>query len=353
MRFETPWAFLLLLLIPLPVYLSLFRRGRAAFQFSSTKHAAASGRSLRQRLAFLPTLLRVLAMVLFVVALARPQKGGERVREVSEGVAIEMAVDRSSSMGAEMTYGGEQMNRLDAVKRVFEEFVAGNSGGLDGRPNDLIGLVSFARYPETNCPLTLGHGALSRFLDSVHLAQPRGPEDGTGIGDAIVLAAARLKKAEETLAKQLEGGAKNYDIKSKIIILLTDGQHNCGKRMPLDAAQQAAEWGIKIYTIGVGGGESFTTVQGPFGSFKVPAQSDLDEQTLTGIAEKTGGKYFQAQDAQSLRAVYEEIDKLEKTSVEAVRYVNWREYFVPFAVGGLLLLVVEVLLSTTVFRKVP
>lgn len=353
MRFETPWAFLLLLLIPVPVYFHLFRTGRAAFRFSSVRNAAAAGRSLRQRLALAPLALRIAAMTMLIAALARPQQGGDKVREISDGMAIEMLVDRSSSMGAEMTYGGKQLNRLEAVKQVFEEFVNGGQGGLEGRPNDLIGLVSFSRYPETNCPLTLSHGALSRFLDGVRLAQPRSAQDGTGIGDAIALAAARLKKAEETLAKQTGEKTKDYNIKSKIIILLTDGQHNCGKRLPLDAAEEAKKWGIKIYTIGVGGGEAYTTVQSVFGAFKVAAGSDLDEATLRAIAEKTGGQYFPAQDAQSLRAVYEQIDKLEKTTVETVRYVNWREMFVPFALLGLLLLAVEIVLSNTVFRKLP
>ena len=353
MRFETPWALLTLLLAVPPLYVHLFRRGRSAFRFSSVRHAAGSGRSWRQRLAHLPLALRTAALVCLALALARPQQGGERVREVSEGVAIEMVVDRSSSMGAEMTYGRQQLTRLDAVKKVFEEFVQGNGGELQGRPNDLIGLVSFAGYPETNCPLTLGHGALSRFLDSVQLARPRSPEDGTALGDAIVLAAARLKKAEETLAAQLGPDAEPYDIRSKVILLLTDGRQTAGDRPPLEAAAQAAEWGIKIYPIGVGGGEAYTTVQGPFGNFKVPTGSDLDEATLQGIAKETGGVYFQAKDARSLRDVYAEIDRLEKTTVEAVRYVNWRELFAPFALAALFFLALEILFNNTLFRKIP
>jgi Ca-activated chloride channel homolog len=352
MRFETPWAFLLLLAIPWVLYAQFFRAGSAAIRFSSIRHAASSGRSLRQRLSLLPLALRLGALACLTLALARPQVGGERIREVSQGVAIEMVVDRSSTMGAEMNYGGERLNRLEVAKRVFEEFVHGTKG-LDGRPNDLIGLVSFARYSETNCPLTLGHGALSRFLESIQLARPRTPEDGTAIGDALALAAARLEKAEETLAKQVQDDDRSFEVKSKVIILLTDGENNCGKRHPMDAAAQAAEWGIKIYPIGVGGTESVTSASGIFGVFKQAMGSDLDERMLTALAEETGGVYYRATDAKSLRAVYEEIDRLERSSVESLRYVNWRELFAYFAGAALLFLMLEIVLSNTVFRKIP
>ena len=352
MQFETPWAFLILLAIPAVAYVRRRRRRGTAFRFSSTRHASAAGRSWRQRLIAAPAVLRVLALVLLAVVLARPQQGRERVRDVSKGVAIEMLVDRSGSMGAEMSFDRQRLTRLDVVKRVFEEFVSGNKKDLDGRPNDLIGLVSFARYADTICPLTLGHGALSRFLENIRLVTRRN-EDGTAIGDAIALAAARLDTAEDSLARQLKEAGDSYEIKSKIIILLTDGEANCGQRSPMEAAALAADWGIKIYTIGVGGGESMTTVQTPLGAYKVPARSSLDDRTLRAIADKTDGIYREANDADSLRAVYEEIGQLETSEFESVRYLDYKEYFAPFAVAALLCLAFEVLLSCTVLRKIP
>lgn len=352
MRFETPWAFLVLLALPAVLYIYGYRRRRTAFRFSSTRGVATAGRSLRQRLAAVPLALRAVALVLLATALARPQQGLERVRDISKGVAIEMVVDRSGSMAAEMAFGRERLNRLEVVKRVFEEFVAGNGKDLPGRPNDLIGLISFARYADTICPLTLGHGALSRFLEDVHLVT-RKSEDGTSIGDALALAAARLKTAEESLARQARNTDNAYDIKSKIIILLTDGQSNFGKRTPIEAAAQAADWGIKIYAIGVGGRESVTTVQTLLGAYMMPMGSSLDEGTLKAIAERSGGIYRRAEDGDSLRAVYEEIDRLEKSEFESVRYVDYKELFVPFALAGLLVLASEVLLANTVFRRIP
>ncbi len=352
MRLETPWALLTLLAIPPMVYLHWYRRRGAAFRFSAVQRASGAGVSLRAKLISLPLVLRVTALVLLAVALARPQQGRERVRDVSRGIAIEMVVDRSGSMAAEMQFEDRQMNRLEVVKRVFEEFVRGNGDELEGRPNDLIGLVTFARYANTICPLTLGHGALLRFLEKTQVVQ-RKSEDGTAIGDAVALAAARLKKADETFAEQRKDGRDAYEIKSKIMILLTDGQHNCGKRTPLEAAKTAADWGIKIYTVGVGSSEAVTTIQTPFGEYKVPMGSGLDERTLKAMADETGGIYRRADDAESLRNVYAEIDKLEKSEFESVRYVDYKEWFLPFAVAALIALLLEVLLSCTVFRKIP
>lgn len=351
MRFESPWALLILLLIPAAVYWRN-RNGSAALTFSSTIHAAQAGVSLRQRFMAAPLALRVLALVFLALALARPQQGRERVHDVSKGVAIEMVADRSGSMGAPMDFGHEQINRLEVVKRVFNEFINGNGKSLRGRPDDLAGLIAFARYPETLCPLTLAHGALPQFLQRVDVAKRR-EEDGTAIGDALALAAARLKTAEEELAHQSKGTKKEYAIKSKIIILLTDGQHNYGKRSPLEAAALAAEWGIKIYTVGVGGGDNQSFVQTPFGQVPMAAAAPLDEDTLRAIASKTGGIYRRADDADSLRDFYKEIDQLEKTEIESVKYLDYREWFPLFALLTLLCVIAEIVLSGTLLRRVP
>ena len=253
MRFESPWMFALVVVVALLVVYRLFRGKGASLRFSSTAHVKGTGRSLRQRLLWAPLGLRTAALVLLIAAIARPQEGKEIVRDVSEGIAIEMVLDRSGSMQAEMEYEGERLNRLEVVKRVFEEFVTGKGRGPPGRPDDLIGMITFARYADTVCPLTLAHGALLRFIDSVKLVTQRN-EDGTAIGDAVALGAARLVEAEETLKAQVGKQDDAYKIKSKVMILLTDGQNNAGKRSPLQAAETAKEWGIKIYAIGIGEG---------------------------------------------------------------------------------------------------
>jgi len=352
MRFESPWAFMVLLAIPVLVYLHMRRHSHGSLRFSSTSHAERSGRSLRQRLLAVPLVLRILVLVLLAIALARPQEGMEQVRDVSKGVAIEMVVDRSGSMGAEMVYGGERMTRLDAVKRVFQEFVDGDGKNLPGRPSDLIGMTAFARYADTVCPLTLAHGAMGRFLENIQLVR-RQSEDGTAIGDAIALAAARLKTAEETLARQLKGKAPDYRITSKVIILLTDGQSNCGRRTPIQAAELAKEWGIKVYAIGVGSGEGITTIQTPFGAYKVPMGPGVDAGVLKAVAEATGGKFWMAEDAESLQRVYQQIDRLEKSQIESVRYLDYRELFTASALAALGVILLEVGLSCTVLRRIP
>jgi Ca-activated chloride channel family protein len=341
-----------LLLLALPALVWAARRRRAgSLRFSSVDFARGTGQSWRQRLAGLPGLLRGAALVLMTVALARPQRGLERVREVNKGIAVEMIVDRSSSMGAEMAYGGRRMNRLDAVKEVFRAFVLGGDG-LKGRPNDLVGMIAFARYADTVCPLTLAHGTLDPFLQSVQLVR-REAEDGTAIGDAVALAAARLKTAEETLAAQARDKGRRYEIKSKIAILLTDGENNCGTRSPEEAAELAARWGIKIYTIGVGGGGAMNRVRTFLGNFMMPAMSRIDEGTLKVMAEKTGGVYRRADSAEALADIYREIDQLERSEIESVRFVDYQERFVPWALAALAAVLVETTLRATLFRRIP
>jgi len=195
MRFASPWLFLVLLAIPVILFYLSRRGGPGSVRFSSLGNVKMAGRSRRQQLSILPLVIRIVAIGLLVTSLARPQMGREKVKDVTKGVAMQMVVDRSGSMGAEMDYRGRRFNRLEVVKRVFEEFVVGNNENLSGRPNDLIGMIAFARYADTMAPLTLGHGALLRFLETVQIVR-RKSEDGTAIGDAIALAAARLKTAE-------------------------------------------------------------------------------------------------------------------------------------------------------------
>ncbi len=348
MTFNNPYAFLLLLLLPLLIWLRGRNKRSASLRFSSASLVAGSPRSLRQRLWFLPLVLRMLAAILLIIALARPQKGLEQVREINEGIAIEMVVDRSSSMEQEMLFEGKRTNRLEVVKGVFKQFVLGNGKTLQGRPNDLIGLITFAGYPETTCPLTLAHGALPRFLETVKLPTTR-EEDGTAIGDALALAAARLEKAEEVMEQRSGEEDASYELKSKIIILLTDGEQTAGKRTPLEGAKLAEEWGIKIYTIAVGGGQS----RGLGGFLQNFRRGGVDTKTLSAIAEATGGKFFEAQDAKSLENIYREIDELERSEIQSIQFTDYKELFIPLALVALILLGLEILCHCTIFRRIP
>ena len=345
-RFESPWMFLLL--VPLAALLVWRRSDRIRLRFSSTAAAGRLAGSWRSQLARAPLLLRALVLIALVVALSRPQHGTERLRDISRGVAIGMVVDRSSSMGERMRFGGQAVTRLEAVKRVFREFVDPAEGELGGRPNDLIGMTTFAQYADSVCPLTLSHATLLQLLGTVRLVEER-REDGTAIGDAVALAAARLGKAEEIL-KRRDGERPDYEIKSKIVILLTDGENNAGDRSVQDAAALCQQWGIKVYAIGVGDGRG---IQTPFGRLSAPRRRGFDDRALRSLAESTGGKYWLATDADALRSVHREIDELEKSEFEVTRYLDYREAFAPWALAALMLLSLELLLRQTVLRTVP
>ena len=345
-RFESPYAFLLLLI---PLVVLAWRKWRktrqtAALTYSSVAGLQRVGRSLRQRTAGVPTALRTASVILLVIALARPQTGRERMEEASQGVAIEMVLDRSGSMQLEMEFEGAMRERLDAAKEVFRRFVFGHGKQLQGRHSDLVGMIAFARHADTVCPLTLAHGVLRPFLDTVQ----------TAIGDAIALAAARLHTVEETLALQTRKGKDTYDIRSKVMILLTDGENNCGRRTVRQAGELAAQWGIRIYVVLVGGGEAYQVIQTPFGKQRRRVMTqEVDSRDLRHIAENTGGFFRQAQDARALEAVYAEIDQMERSSVETLRFTDYREIYLPFALTAFALLLLEILLRCTLYRRLP
>jgi len=331
MDLYSPWVLLLLLLLPLLAWQMIRKKKHPAVKFSSLSGMRDYGVSWRQRLRPLLVILRIICVACLIFALARPRKGTMISHISTEGVAIQMVVDRSGSMQAEMAYGDKMLNRLEVVKRVFADFVKGDGREFKGRGSDMIGLVTFARYPDTVCPLVQNHDVLIQFLKNTNIVRLQS-EDGTAIGDAIALAAARLYKAEDELkrrnaaaAGQSGGDESDFKIKSKVIVLLTDGINNAGKYHPLEAAALAAKWGIKIYAIGVGGGQSFTTIQTPLGTYKMPAGQELDERLLKRIAEETGGFYARAEDADGLKDICRKIDELEKTKVTSVQYTVCRE----------------------------
>lgn len=357
MEWYSPWALLLLLVLPFVGYFMLRKKRGAAVKFPSLVDMRRCPVSWRLRLRPLLVVARLLCMALLIVALARPRKGTTLSEISAEGIAIEAVVDRSGSMKAEMDYYGEKLDRLEVVKRVLADFVEGDKKGLGGRTGDLIGLVTFAKYADTVCPLVLSHGVLTEFLKQTQIVSLRS-EDGTAIGDAIALGAARLKKAEEELQRRnvkLGFGVDGPDftIKNKIIILLTDGRNNMGRQDPLEAAELAKKWGIRIYCIGIGSSQAYRTVETMLGTFRMPAEQDLDEGLLKAIADKTGGFYSRADDAQSLRKIVETIDKLEKTEVKSVQYTQYAEHFGRWTLPALALLGFEMLASCTIFRKIP
>jgi len=363
MELYSPWVLLVFLTLPVIVYMKRRRQTVAAVKFPSFKDILHCPVSLRQKLKPLLNVVRFACIALLIIAIARPRKGTVLSEISTEGVAIEVVADRSGSMQAEMDYFGQKLNRFEAVKKVFSDFIAGNKKGLTGRSGDLIGLITFARFADTTCPLVLSHNVLLEFLKKTEIVRLRS-EDGTAIGDAIALAAARLKKAEEELqqrkARLIESGEQNTDnqessfkIKSKVIILLTDGINNAGKYDPFGAAELAKEWGIKIYSIGIGSAQAYTTIQTPLGTYKMPTGQNLDEGLLKTIAEKTGGFYGRADNAETLVKIVEKINKLEKTEVKSIQYAQYAELFGPWTLSALLMLVLEILARCTVFRKIP
>ena len=353
------WLLLLAVLIPVAWWVSARRRNRAPITFSNVEGAAIAGRSLRSRFRWLPLAVRLVALSLLVTTLARPVKANEQTRVSVEGVAMQMLVDRSSSMLAEdFQIEGRRANRLEAVKQVGAEFIAGGEG-LAGRPNDLIGLISFAGYADSLSPMTLDHAHLLNALGSLKEVEIRS-EDGTAIGDAVALGVERLRdvgeRAEETDRQR---------IKSRVIVLLTDGENTAGVIEPNQAADLAEKYGIKIYTIGMGTrGVAMVPIDTVFGREMRPTRVNIDEETLTEMADRTGGRYFRATDTDSLKAIYETIDELEKTETEQRRYLQYVDYAVePMRLGVLTippllllafsLLVIEQFLSLTTFRSLP
>jgi Ca-activated chloride channel family protein len=352
-RFQAPLWLLLLIPLAVAVFVLIRRRPRAAVLYSSVELLKKLPVTWAQRVKrFLPAVF-LAGLALLVISMARPQHGKEEFRIRTEGIAIEMVVDRSGSMQAlDFELDNKRASRLEVVKKVFKEFVNGE-GGLSGRPDDLIGLVDFGGFVETKCPLTFDHGALVQLLDTVKIPQPifdsrgnvinarlLGEDQKTAIGDALATAVERLKPIKA---------------KSKIIILLSDGVCNAGVVSPEEGAEAAKTYGIKIYTIGIGTtGIVPMPHEDAFGRrILVQEPVEIDEQALKAIADTTGGKYYNAKDTEKLRNIYAEIDKLEKTKTEGRLYTEYRELFSYALFPGLGLVLLEMILACTRFRSLP
>lgn len=327
---HNPIFLLLFLLLPFYIWYS-FRKKSTGMRFSSIKWIKDLPPSWKVRFWFIPLAVRGVALGLIIVGLARPRIGLEHTELPAEGVDIVLAIDVSTSMLAEdFTLNSHRANRLEVVKKVVKDFIK-------RRKNDRIGMVVFAAFAYTQCPLTLDYGMLLDLLDKVSIGMI---EDGTAIGSGIAVSVNRLK--------ELPG-------KSKIIILLTDGRNNMGKIDPITAAKLAKEYGIKVYTIGAGTrGLAPYPVKDMFGRTtycRLPV--DIDEDTLKEIARITRGMYFRATDTKSLEEIYRQIDKMEKVEVKVKVYREYKELFGYFVWPAVMLLLIELVVSTTLFRRVP
>ncbi len=326
--------FLLVALLA-PIVYRLTSRLRSVLTYSSLEIVEAAPRSLRSRLVVLPPLMLAFAVVVLAIALAGPRTGDATSRFHRKGIAIVMLVDRSGSMQArDFVRDDTSVSRLDVVKQVFKDF-----GASPNRESDLLGLVSFARYADGLCPLTLDHDNLLIILEQLEIVSLRS-EDGTAVGEGLGLAVERLR---------------SQDTKSKVIILLTDGVSNAGDLDPLQAADLAAQYGIKVYAIGAGStGYAPVPVAGPGGRVVLQrAFVEIDEETLRAIAERTGGRYFHAADAAALEGVIEEIDRLERSEIAEIRYLEYEHHYAGFVSAALLLIAASALLSGSVFRRLP
>lgn len=321
---EVLW--LLLLLLPLVIGYVLYQaKWNATVRLSSLRPLEGAPTSIRYYLRHLPTILRLLTIALVIIALARPQSSESWSDKEVEGIDLVICNDISGSMRAR----DFKPDRLEAAKDVAAEFIA-------SRPNDRIGLVIFAGESFTQCPLTTDHKVVTSLLSEIKSGML---EDGTAVGLGLATSVARLKDS---------------DAKSKVVILLTDGVNNSGEVSPQTAGEIAREFGVRVYTIGVGTrGQAPMPVQTPFGEQTQMMDVEIDEEVLTEIAQMTGGKYFRATNKTALGDIYKEIDQLEKTRISVIEFSEKNDEYLRFALAAGLLFLLEILLRYTVLRTVP
>jgi len=325
-HFAHPLFFALLALIPLLIYwyINPPLRLQGTMIVSSIK-SFGSGKSWKTILRHSLFVLRILAIISIILALARPQVGSEQQVTTGEGIDIVLCLDISGSMLAQ----DFTPNRMEAAKQVAGEFI-------DRRPTDRIGLVIFAGESFTMCPLTTDHAVLKNQLFNV---QSGLLEDGTAIGSGLATGVERLRSSQS---------------KSKVIILLTDGEDNGGRLDPNTAKEIAKSFGVRVYTVGMGTeGFAPVPVQTSTGIIMQREKVSIDEKLLTQIANETGGQYFRAKDNESLSGIYKEIDQLEKSKFEVNTYTHFTEKFLPFVIAAAAFVLLEWILRLTLFRKFP
>lgn len=328
MVFANPtYLYLLLLLIPMiGWYIYKLSKSQASLQVSSSEaFELPAAKSWKVYLRHVPFILRMIAIALLIIVLARPQSTNSWQNSSTEGIDIMLAMDISTSMLAEDL----KPNRLEASKDVAASFI-------NGRQNDNIGLVVFAAESFTQCPLTIDHTVLLNLFKDI---QPGIIQDGTAIGLGLANAVSRIKDSQA---------------KSKVIILLTDGVNNTGEIAPVTAAEIAKSFGVRVYTIGVGTqGEAPYPIPTAFGIQYQNIPVEIDEPALKQIAATTGGQYFRATDNESLKEIYSEIDQMEKTKISVQEFSKKQEEYKMWALIVFALLVVELLLRNTVLKSIP
>ncbi len=334
MAFAHPYLLLLLLLLPLLAWLKGRRGSPPAFLYSSVKLVEGLTQTRRSHAGRFLAALRWLTLALFIVALAQPRLMKSETTVTASGVDIGVALDMSGSMVSEdFVVNGQRVNRFNMARSVLKGFI-------DKRPSDRIGLIVFATQAFIATPLTLDHEFLQENLDRLEIGAI--DQNQTAIGDALSTAINRLR---------------DLKAKSKIIILMTDGVNNAGKIQPLMAAEAARALGIKVYTIGIGeqGTAPMPAGRNPFTGQTVYQNIpvDVDEATLQKIADATGGKYYRADNAEKFRQIYAEIDKLEKTEAVINKFTQFEELFPWFVWAGLGLLLTELGMGQTIFRRLP
>ena len=358
-EFSEVWMLLLLPLVFAAFWRLWRRRTQPAMTYSVVRRAKIAGAGTAAKLRWLPYALRAAALTLLIVCIARPVRINEQSSTLTDGVAIELVVDRSSSMSAmDFTRHGQPADRLTVLKAEVERFVDGGAN-LPGRKDDLVGLVTFARFADSVSPLTMDHEWLLEGLKDIKAADQTLGDNGTAIGDAVSLGAEKLR--DVTDGKR----AGSSRIKSKVLVLLTDGENNAGDIEPMTAAQLCKSLGIRLYAIGMGTrGTALVPVRTLFGTQMVPQNVTIDEALLTKMATETGGLYFRATDTKSLENIYGRIDELEKTVTEQKRTILAKDLAVEgFRLGGIawpslltlvfVLLAMELLLSHTKLRTLP
>lgn len=329
MEFKNPLFFLLLLvLVPYIVwYILRFKQSLPSLKVPDTTKYVMVPKTFRLYLMHLPFLLRLILISLVVCILARPQSRHSWSNTDVEGIDIMLAVDVSTSMLAQ----DFKPNRVEALKEIAQRFI-------EKRPNDNMGLTMFAGEAYTQCPLTTDHTVLMNLYNSVdcNMAARGIIDDGTAIGDGIMNAILRLKESQA---------------KSKVIILLTDGVNNSGNISPQTAAEIAKKYGIRIYTIGIGRNGMAPYPLPTGGTAMLPVE--IDEETMTKISTETGGQYFRAQKNAELDAIYQDIDKMERTKFNVKQFSRRGELYQPFAIAALVVLLLEILLRTVVLKRLP
>ncbi len=324
---RSPDYFYLFLLIPALIawYVYRFRKSTPELLFSGLKPFEGTSPSLKTRLIHSLFALRMLALSLLIIALARPQRISSKSNINIEGIDIVIALDVSGSMRAR----DFQPDRIGAAKRIAAQFIK-------GRPNDRIGLVIFSGVAFTQAPLTLDHSVLISLLKEVKSGMIQG---GTAIGDGLATAVSRLKDSKA---------------RSKVIVLLTDGMNNSGAIDPETAAELAKMYGIRVYTIGIGTyGYAPYPVQTPYGIQMQQMKVQIDQALLKEIAKETGGRYFRANNNNKLKTIFKEIDKLEKSKISVQQFRKKYELYFPFALAALLIFVLEITLRYIFFRRLP